>query len=265
MTDNNENLENLENENLDPENQENLENGSEIPENSDNPENQELGNDTENLETGSETPENQEIPEEPEPQEPEPQPNPWDDAPENVYFYEKMYPDGHLGSFTRSAELAYKSGWNLENYIAISETQQSDINGWTYRKSECPMKGLTEKKQDKLRELSRYADRFEQNKCDEMYVTSSLGFRANADRRSLQNVSNLIDIGEATQFKDYDDQFHLLGVQDLETLAMEIKKNGANLYSQKFTMQYQISNCQTEQELENFVFQFTMLDFSNGV
>ena len=242
MTDNNENLEN-----------ENLET-------QENPETQE------NLESNPETPENvSEIPEEPEyqePQEPEPQPNPWDDAPENVYFYEKMYPDGHLGSFTRSAELAYKSGWDLENYIAIEDTQQSDINGWTYRKSECPMKGLTEKKQDKLRELSRYAERFEQNKCDEMYVTSSLGFRANADRRSLQNVSNLIDIGEARQFKDYDDQFHLLGVQDLQTLAMEIKKNGANLYSQKFTMQYQIANCQTESEVENFTIQFTMLDFS---
>lgn len=246
MTDNNENLENLENENLDPETQENLENGSENPENvSDNPETQDS-----------------EIPEEPEYQEPEPQPNPWDDAPENVYFYEKMYPDGHLGSFTRSAELAYKSGWDIENYISIEDTQQSDINGWTYRKSECPMKGLTEKKQDKLRELSRYADRFEQNKCDEMYVVSSLGFRANADRRSLQNVSNLIDIGEATQFKDYDDQFHLLGVQDLQTLGLEIKKNGANLYSQKFTMQYQIANCQTESEVENFTIQFNMLDFS---
>ena len=190
---------------------------------------------------------------------------PWDDAPENVYFYEKIYEDGHLGAFTQSAELAYKSGWDIENnYILIEDTQQSDINGWTYRKSECPMKGLTEKKQDKLRELSRYADRFEQNKCDEMYVVSSLGFRANADRRSLQNVSNLIDIGEATQFKDYDDQFHLLGVQDLETLATEIKKNGANLYTQKFTMQFQIANCQTESEVENFVIQFSMMDFSGN-
>ena len=70
----------------------------------------------------------------------EPIPNPWDDAPENVYFYEKIYPDGHLGSFTQSAELAYKSGWDLNNYIAISDTQQSDINGWTYRKDLCPMK-----------------------------------------------------------------------------------------------------------------------------
>ena len=250
MTDNNEILENLENENLEtqenPENQENLENVLDGSESS-----------NENQET--------EIPEESVFEEPEPQPNPWDDAPENVYFYEKVYPDGHLGSFTQSAEMAYKFGWDIENnYILVSDTQKSDINGWTYRKELCPMKGLTEKKQDKLRELSRYADRYEQNKCDEMYVVSSLGFRANADRRSLQNVSNLIDLGEATQFKDYDDQFHLLGVQDLETLGLEIKKNGANLYNQKFQMQYQISNFSTEQELENFEIHFEMMDFSGN-
>ena len=77
---------------------------------------------------------------------------PWDNAPSDVYFYEKIYEDGHLGSFTQSAELAYKSGWDIEhNYIAISDTQQSDINGWTYRKDVCPMK--TE--QDHLRDQYR--------------------------------------------------------------------------------------------------------------
>lgn len=73
--------------------------------------------------------------------EPEINPNPWDDAPTDVYFYEKIYDDGHLGSFTQSAELAYKFGWDIENnYISIEDTQQSDINGWTYRKEVCPMK-----------------------------------------------------------------------------------------------------------------------------
>ena len=68
-------------------------------------------------------------------------PNPWDNAPTDVYFYEKIYEDGHLGSFTQSAELAYKSGWDIENnYISIEDTQQSDINGWTYPKELCPMK-----------------------------------------------------------------------------------------------------------------------------
>lgn len=81
----------------------------------------------------------------------EPVPNPWDDAPSDVYFYEKIYEDGHLGSFTQSAELAYKSGWDLNNYIAIEDTQQSDINGWTYRKELCPMKTEADLLKDQYR------------------------------------------------------------------------------------------------------------------
>ena len=77
---------------------------------------------------------------------------PWSNAPENVYFYEKIYEDGHLGSFTQSAELAYKSGWDIENnYISIEDTQQSDINGWTYRKEVCPMKTEEDKLKDEYR------------------------------------------------------------------------------------------------------------------
>ena len=92
------------------------------------------------------------IPEDIEIPEPEIIPNPWDDAPTDVYFYEKIYEDGHLGSFTQSAELAYKSGWDIENnYISIEETQQSDINGWTYRKELCPIKTEEDKLKDQYR------------------------------------------------------------------------------------------------------------------
>ena len=71
--------------------------------------------------------------------EPETKPLPWADAPENVLFYERIYEDGHLGSFTESAEIAYKLGW-LQNTISKDEVQVSDVNGWTYRKGMCPMK-----------------------------------------------------------------------------------------------------------------------------
>ncbi len=75
----------------------------------------------------------------PEIPETEAKPLPWADAPENVIFYEKIYEDGHLGSFTESAELAYSLGW-LDNYIPKDAAQISDVNGYTYRKEVCPMK-----------------------------------------------------------------------------------------------------------------------------
>ena len=58
----------------------------------------------------------------------------------------------HLGAFTKSAEFAYKLGWDIENnYIAISDTQKSDLNGWTYRKELCPMKNEEDKLKDQYR------------------------------------------------------------------------------------------------------------------
>ena len=68
-------------------------------------------------------------------------PNPWDNAPKDCYFYERINEDGHIEGFTANAERAYKIGLDIEhNYIPISDTQVSDINGWTYRKELCPMK-----------------------------------------------------------------------------------------------------------------------------
>ena len=79
-------------------------------------------------------------------EEPEPQPNPWDDAPTDCYFYDKTYEDGHLGSYTESAEMAYKFGWDIEhNYILIADTEKSDVNGWTYPKELCPHKSERDK------------------------------------------------------------------------------------------------------------------------
>lgn len=75
----------------------------------------------------------------PEIPEPETKPLPWASAPENVIFYEKIYEDGHLGTHTESAEIAYSLGW-LDNYISKDEVQVSDVNGYTYRKEVCPMK-----------------------------------------------------------------------------------------------------------------------------
>lgn len=78
--------------------------------------------------------------------EPEPQPNPWDDAPTDCYFFDKTYEDGHLGSYTESAGMAYKMGWDIEhNYIPIADTEQSDVNGWTYPKELCPHKSERDK------------------------------------------------------------------------------------------------------------------------
>ena len=71
--------------------------------------------------------------------EPEHIPEPWENAPEGLVYYEKMYEDGHLGAFTESAKLAYQFGW-FENSISEEDLEVSEINGWKYLKDKCPHK-----------------------------------------------------------------------------------------------------------------------------
>ena len=66
-------------------------------------------------------------------------PEPWENAPEGLVYYEKLYDDGHLGTHTQSAKLAYDAGF-FENSIPEEDLEVSDINGWTYLKSKCPHK-----------------------------------------------------------------------------------------------------------------------------
>ena len=68
---------------------------------------------------------------------------------ENTYYYDKIYDDHHLGSFTESTKLACELGWQ-DNSVAITETEVSEVNGWTYLKGYAPKK--TE--EQKLNELA---------------------------------------------------------------------------------------------------------------
>lgn len=199
---------------------------------------------------------NNEIIEEEQPLE-EPQPIQQVDG---VYYYDQLYDDGHIGQFTESTALAYAMGWQ-DNIIEQSETERG-YNGWTYIKGKAPVKGLDLVKAETLNEISAIADAFEQMKCDTMFVTSSLGFRVNADRRSLQNIENMITLGESQQFKDYDNTFHYLSVDELKIIANEIIINGLNLYSQKFTMQQAVTSATEVEAIANLDLTFNMMDFT---
>ena len=200
-----------------------------------------------------------------EPQEQEIIPNPWDNVPSDVYFYEKIYDDGHLGSFTQSAELAYKSGWDIENnYISIEDTQQSDINGWTYRKELCPMKTdedkFNEAKQNKLSELHNAAE----SALKTAGIKSSLGFKIDANEKAVRDLNGLVEIGHNdVSFCDYDNVIHdHITAEQVKTMRKEVLLNGQNLYAQKWNYRAAVNAAETVDELNAITFKFDMLDFS---
>lgn len=177
-----------------------------------------------------------------------------------VYYYDKIFDDGRLGQFTESTQLAYQLGWQ-DNVIQQTDTEK-DWRGYTYVKGYAQTKSLEVAKQQKLSELKQESEKYSAYECETMFVTSSLGFKINADHKSQDNIRGLIALNTPTAFKDFDNQFHQVSVDDLNTMLAECYANGASLYQQKFNMELQISQLQDVEEVDNYPIVFTMADFS---
>lgn len=74
---------------------------------------------------------------------------PWADAPENTIYYSKMYDDGHLGSYTESAMMAYKFGY-FNNRVSKDDVEVSEVNGLMYLKDRCPHKTQEQLQQEEI-------------------------------------------------------------------------------------------------------------------
>ena len=66
-----------------------------------------------------------------------------------VYYYEKLNDDKRITNYTTITKVANALGWQ-NNTVAISDTEVSDLDGWTYLKGYAPKK--TE--EQKLNELA---------------------------------------------------------------------------------------------------------------
>lgn len=93
-----------------------------------------------------------------------------------------------------------------------------------------------------------------------MYITSSLGFKVNADTNSLENVNTLIDLN-ANIFRDFDNEIHKVSLDDLKIIKSEIQQNAVNLYQQKWKYEEIIKNASIS-ELKELKLNFEMLDFT---
>lgn len=117
------------------------------------------------------------------------------------------------------------------------------------------------KKNEILNKLKSEFEKYNQ-RVNDSFLLSSLGFKINSDPRSLENVSALINIGKDVEFIDYNNEIHNLSVSELQILLLEIQKNICNLYKQKNILKQNILNCSSVSELSEIKIEFKMLDFS---
>ncbi len=123
---------------------------------------------------------------------------------------------------------------------------------------------LADAKTAKLEELNTIAHKFDDALvCEEMIITSSLDFKANADLRSQNNIAGLINAGvEPVQYCDAENQFHSLTLENLKTLQQECIALGLSLYQQKWVYRNQINSATTVDEVNAIEIKFVMQDYS---
>ena len=165
--------------------------------------------------------------------------------------------------FVDDEDYSNKADWCNNNGCYIEEIEPKDDGTRQFQIKKPKEPTLEELREQKLNDLSSKASRFEQTENKDMFLTSSLGFRVNADPKAKRNIDTLIELQVQT-FRDYDNVTHTdITVQDLETIKREISLNAVNLYKQKWAYADQIKACESIEELDRIDLNFTMLDFSN--
>ena len=119
-----------------------------------------------------------------------------------------------------------------------------------------------------LSEVDKQTSKFEDNLNKDMYFTSSLGFKVNGDRRTKDNLQDLITFFDLQavegkiQYRDYDNNDQSLTKEQLQTLLVEHVTNGQALYTMKWKLQTQIKDAQDFDSLSQIKIEFPMNDFS---
>ena len=159
--------------------------------------------------------------------------------------------------------------YNGKQYIYTSAdsdhvpTQPDDIS---FKKvTKCPAVFIDEWRIKRKAELDSIFDNLSQYKCKDMYLTSSLGFKINADISSQKNLEVLIRIGQPTyKFKDYNNSYQSVTLENLNTMLTECAINSANLYSTRFSYCDILKSSDSMDEIMQLKFDFKMLDFTKA-
>ena len=88
------------------------------------------------------------------------------------------------------------------------------------------------------------------------YVDSSVGFRIDANETANTNITGLIEAIEAgmltepQMFRDYNNEFHSVTLENLKTMQLEVIANGQQFYQTKWNLEQQIQSAETIEEIQ---------------
>ena len=109
----------------------------------------------------------------------------------------------------------------------------------------------------KLDELKRAFNIASEN----AHCLSSVGFEIDANETANRNISGLILVlneGETTMFRAYDNSFYEVTKEQLVIMQKEIVANSQSLYQRKWELETAINACQTVEELDDIIITFKL-------
>ena len=165
----------------------------------------------------------------------------------NTYYYDEIYEDHHLGSFTESTKLAYALGWQT-NTVAITDTEVSDLNGWTYLKGYAPKKPLEKFKEEKHAELKSIMQaKRKALTCEYDNDVFDCNEQAQSNMTSLMSFANL---GMNEFFiRSTNERTHTVTAEQLLELARLMSKTLNDLYSEYWSYKNALYECKTKEEI----------------
>lgn len=152
-------------------------------------------------------------------------------------------------------------GTNTEFYklLGMNEMEVEEGNdGQWYLSSYATQSPLGEIKASKLSVLNAAFSRASEN----AHCLSSAGFEINADETANRNIEGLALVlaeGESTLFRAYDNRFHEVSKEQLETMRKEIVVNSQRLYQTKWQIEAAIEAAETVDELDAIDISFETL------
>ena len=166
----------------------------------------------------------------------------------NTYYYDKVYEDHHLGSFTESTKLAHRLDWQ-NNTVAITDTEVSDLNGWTYLKGYAPKKSLETLKQEKHAELKSIMQaKRNALTCEYANDVFDCNEQAQNNMTSLMSFANL-GIKEFS-IRSTNERTHTFTAEQLVELARLMSNAVNSLYSEYWQYKNALYECKTKEEID---------------
>lgn len=142
------------------------------------------------------------------------------------------------------------------------EVEQGFDGNW-YEKGHAPQKPLEEARAAKLTELNTAFT----SASETAHCMSSAGFEINADETANRNIEGLVLVlkpEESTLFRAWDNSFHEVTKEQLETMRKEIVVNSQRLYGIKWQIEAAIEAAQTTDELDAIDIVFETLAQTEG-